>query len=177
MQTFGRIWNSHAVMLALFIACLILPNALPSSPGDGLICIAPVAMNGVVAIGWIASGVATVGLISVGVGSVGIVSIGVGSIGIVAFGPCAIGLRSYGVLSIGWWAFGVAAYGRIAGGLAAMGRYAIGMKARGKYIISPERQDSEAVAIFSKHIPESWKAWMHEAPQRNAAMRATERSV
>ena len=121
----------------------------------------------------------TFGAISSGIVSFGAVSFGVVSIGAVSFGCIAIGTTSCGIIAIGVISAGCFAFGnagavgliaistgstgvtpRVGGnafGIIAMGRQASGVyalsyerKGNGVYQFSPERQDREAVALFTR---------------------------
>ena len=115
--------------------------------------------SGIVSIGAVSSGVVSIGAISFGViaiGSVscGIVAIGVTSMGVFAFGNfsavglIAISTGSTGVTPrVGGNAFGIIAISRHASGLYAL---SYERKGNGVYLFSPERQDIEAVALFTR---------------------------
>jgi hypothetical protein len=60
----------------------------------------------------------------------------------------AIGGGAFGFIAIGGGAVGFIAIG---GG--ATGYYAIGQKAHGKYALGFNRQDQEAIDVFTKYIP------------------------
>ena len=124
---------------------------------------------GVFASGIIAVGHISVGLISVGNFSCGVISIGgLGSCGVISIG----GLSSIGVIAIGYNnVYGIVAiaagnkklfekgiyingkaFGFIAFGRQARGVYALsyGDEGEGTYQFSPERQDPEAVTLFTR---------------------------
>ena len=121
----------------------------------------------------------TFGAISSGIVSFGAVSFGVVSIGAVSFGCIAIGSVSCGFIAIGAIAAGTFAFGnasavgliaistgstgvtpRVGGnafGIIAIGRHASGVyalsyerKGNSVYQFSPERQDIEAVTLFTR---------------------------
>ena len=114
---------------------------------------------GDITFGAIASGIVSIGAVSFGViaiGSVscGIITIGVTSMGVFAFGNfsavglIAISTGSTGVTPrVGGNAFGIIAIGRHASGLYAL---SYERKGNGVYLFSPERQDIEAVALFTR---------------------------
>ena len=117
----------------------------------------------IVSVGNLSLGVISVGLslsfgvISIGMfGSCGIISIGgMSSVGVIAIGYSHV----YGVIAIsigakdiskryqGGQAFGLIAIGRHARGVYAL---SYGEKGEGTYQFSPERQDPEAVALFTR---------------------------
>ena len=121
----------------------------------------------------------TFGAIASGIVSIGAVSSGVISIGAVSFGVIAIGSTSCGVIGIGAISAGIFAFGnayavgliaistgstgvtpRVGGnafGIIAIGRHANGLyalsyerKGNGVYLFSPERQDIEAITLFTR---------------------------
>ena len=115
--------------------------------------------SGIVSFGGISFGVVSIGAVSfgciaIGSSSCGIISIGVTSAGVFAFGNAsavgliAISTGSTGVTPrVGGNAFGLIAIGRQANGV-----YALSYKRKGNgiYQFSPERQDIEAVALFTR---------------------------
>ena len=122
---------------------------------------------GIFSSGIIAVGHISVGLISVGNFSCGVISIGgFGSFGVISIG----GMSSVGVITIGYsYVYGVIAtaigmknihqrypggqaFGLIAIGRRACGVYSLsyGEEGEGTYQFSPERQDPEAVALFTR---------------------------
>ena len=138
-----------------------------------------VPILGDITFGATASGIVSFGAISFGAISFGAISFGVVSIGAVSFGCIAIGSSSCGIISIGVTSAGVFAFGnasavgliaistgstgvtpRVGGtafGVIAIGRHANGVYAlsyektgNGVYQFSPERQDIEAVALFTR---------------------------
>ena len=111
---------------------------------------------GVVSIGAVSFGVVAIGVVAIGTVSCGIITIGVTSMGVFAFGNAAavgfiaISTGSTGVTPrVGGNAFGVIAIGRQAGGLYAL---SYERKGSGTYQFSPERQDIEAVALFTRGL-------------------------
>ena len=123
----------------------------------------------------------TFGAIASGIVSFGAVSFGVVSIGATSFGCIAIGTVSCGIIAIGVISGGVFAFGHVnavgliaistgstgvtarvggnAVGVIAIGRQAIGLyalsyetKGNGVYQFSPERQDTEAVTLFTRYL-------------------------
>ena len=122
---------------------------------------------GIFSSGIIAVGHMSVGLISIGGFSCGVISIGgFGSFGVISIG----GMSSVGVITIGYsYVYGVIAttigmkninyrypggqaFGVIAIGRRACGVYSLsyGEYGEGTYQFSPERQDPEAVALFTR---------------------------
>ena len=121
-----------------------------------------------------------IGFISVGALTLGVVSIGACSVGVIAMGACSVGIVSVGAFSVGIVAFGGNSFGIIAIGAGtrhgyeigprgrfdigrAVGVIAIGPKAcgvytlsyegKGTYMLSPDRQDPDAVALFTRWLP------------------------
>ena len=115
--------------------------------------------SGIVSFGAISFGVVSIGAVSfgciaIGSSSCGIISIGVTSAGVFAFGNfsavglIAISTGSTGVTPrVGGNAFGIIAIGRQANGIYAL---SYERKGNGVYQFSPERQDMEAVALFTR---------------------------
>ena len=109
---------------------------------------------GAISFGFVSIGAVSFGCIAIGSSSCGIISIGVTSAGVFAFGNAsavgliAISTGSTGVTPrVGGNAFGLIAIGRQASGL-----YALSYERKGNsvYQFSPERQDIEAVALFTR---------------------------
>ena len=121
----------------------------------------------------------TFGAISFGFVSFGAISFGFVSIGAISFGVIAIGSSSFGIIAIGAISAGIFAFGnasavgliaistgstgvtpRVGGsaiGVIAIGRHASGIyalssewKGNSVYQFSPERQDIEAVTLFTR---------------------------
>ncbi len=113
-----------------------------------------------IGIGFISVGALTVGVVSMGAFSVGIVAVGAFSIGIFAFGG-----NSFGVVAIGAgtrYGYEVGPRGRfdigravgvIAIGPEAHGVYTLSYTGRGVYTLSPDHQDADAVALFTRWMP------------------------
>ena len=125
-------------------------------------------------LGNITFGAMASGIVSFGAFSYGVVSIGAISFGVIAIGSASCGIIAIGVTSAGVFAFGnFSAVGlisistgstgvtpRVGGnavGIIAIGRYARGLyalsyerKGNGVYRFSPERQDIEAVTLFTR---------------------------
>ena len=93
-----------------------------------------------------------IGYIAVGAISVGVVAIGACSVGIVAVGACSIGILAWGAFSLGVIAIGQSV-GVIAIGPAACGVYTLSYKSKGRHVFSPDRQDGDAVALFTRWLP------------------------
>ena len=123
-----------------------------------------------IGIGFIAIGAISVGVVAIGACSVGVISIGAGSVGIVAFGAFSIGIFAFGGNSFGVIAIGAGtrygyeigprgrfdigrAVGVIAIGPEAHGVYTLSYTGRGVYTLSPDRQDADAVALFTRWMP------------------------
>ena len=93
-----------------------------------------------------------IGFIAVGAISVGVVAIGACSVGVVAVGACSIGIFAWGAFSLGVIAIGQSV-GVIAIGPAACGVYTLSYKGKGRHVFSPDRQDADAVAFFTRWLP------------------------
>ena len=129
--------------------------------------------------GEIAFGVITIGFISIGALTVGVVAIGACSVGIIAFGAFSVGIIAFGGNSLGVIAIGVGtsygminirsaprgrfdigkAVGIVAIGPEAYGVYTLSYAGKGRYTFSPEHQDAEAVALFTRRLPKFKKAF------------------
>lgn len=125
-------------------------------------------------LGDITFGAISSGIVSFGAVSFGVVSVGAVSCGVIAIGTTSCGIISIGVISAGCFAFGNASavgliaistgstgvtprVGGNAVGIIAIGRQASGVyalsyerKGNGVYQFSPERQDIEAVTLFTR---------------------------
>ena len=123
-----------------------------------------------IGIGFIAVGAVSVGVVAIGACSVGVVSMGACSVGIVALGAFSIGIFAFGGNSFGVIAIGAGtrygyeigprgrfdigrAIGVIAIGPEAHGVYTLSYTGRGVYTLSPDRQDADAVALFTRWMP------------------------
>ena len=123
-----------------------------------------------IGIGFIAVGALTVGVVSIGACSVGVISMGAFSIGIVAVGAFSVGIFAFGGNSFGVIAIGAGtrhgyevgprgrfdigrAVGVIAIGPEAHGVYTLSYTGRGVYTLSPDHQDTDAVALFTRWLP------------------------
>ena len=123
-----------------------------------------------IGIGFIAVGAISVGVVAIGACSVGVVSMGACSVGIVAVGAFSIGIFAFGGNSFGVIAIGAGtrygyeigprgrfdigrAIGVIAIGPEAHGVYTLSYTGRGVYTLSPDRQDADAVALFTRWMP------------------------
>ena len=135
-------------------------------------------------LGDITFGAIASGTVSFGTVSFGVVSIGVVSFGVIAIGSASCGIIAIGVISAGAFAFGNAfAVGliaistgstgvtpRVGGnaiGIIAIGRHANGVyalsyerKGNGVYQFSPERQDIEAVTLFTRCLRKFKKVYV-----------------
>lgn len=98
-------------------------------------------------------GFITIGIISVGAVTVGVVAIGACSAGVIAVGAGSVGVFSFGAFSVGIFAFGSQAVGMVAIGSVAYGQYTLSSSGRGRYMFSLNRQDEEAVALFTRWLP------------------------
>ena len=128
---------------------------------------------GFVTIGIISVGAVTVGVIAIGACSIGVLALGAGSFGIFAFGAFSVGIFAFGGNTIGLIALGAGTrYGMIdkwstprgrfdigkvlgivAVGATAYGRHTLSYAGKGRYMFSPNRQDEEAVALFTRWLP------------------------
>ena len=123
-----------------------------------------------IGIGFISVGALTVGVVSIGACSVGVISMGAFSVGIVAVGAFSIGIFAFGGNSFGVIAIGAGtrygyevgprgrfdigrAVGVIAIGPEAHGVYTLSYTGRGVYTLSPDHQDADAVALFTRWLP------------------------
>ena len=109
---------------------------------------------GAISFGFVSIGAISFGVIAIGSSSCGIIAIGAISAGVFAFGNAsavgliAISTGSTGVTPrVGGYAVGVIAIGRHASGI-----YALSYERKGNsvYEFSPERQDIEAVTLFTR---------------------------
>ena len=98
----------------------------------------------------ISYGVFAMSILLLGIIAVGINVIGVFAFGMNACGIVAIGLNAVGVIAIGGNAFGVVAVGYNAFGIYVL---SYSERSRGKYVFAPHRQDTEAVALFTRWFP------------------------
>ena len=111
-------------------------------------------------VGFIAVGGLTLGIVSIGACSVGVISMGACSVGIFAFGGNSFGLiaigsgtrHGYKVGPRGRFDIG-RAVGVIAIGPKACGVYTLSYEGKGTYMLSPDRQDADAVALFTRWLP------------------------
>ena len=123
-----------------------------------------------IGIGFVAVGAISVGVVAIGACSVGVVSMGACSVGIVALGAFSIGIFAFGGNSFGVIAIGAGtgygyeigprgrfdigrAVGVIAIGPEAHGVYTLSYTGRGIYTLSPDHQDADAVALFTRWMP------------------------
>ena len=123
-----------------------------------------------IGIGFLSVGALTVGVVSIGACSVGVISMGAFSVGIVAVGAFSIGIFAFGGNSFGVIAIGAGtrygyevgprgrfdigrAVGVIAIGPEAHGVYTLSYTGRGVYTLSPDHQDADAVALFTRWMP------------------------
>ena len=123
-----------------------------------------------IGIGFISVGALTLGVVSIGACSVGIVSMGAFSVGIVAVGAFSVGIFAFGGNSFGIIAIGAGtrhgykigprgrfdigrAVGVIAIGPKARGVYTLSYEGKGVHMLSPDHQDADAVALFTRWLP------------------------
>ena len=124
---------------------------------------------GAISIGFISVGALSVGIVAIGACSVGIVAVGAFSVGIFAFGGNALGLIAIGAgTRYGWINLKSAPRGRfdigkvagiVAVGPAAYGLYTLSYAGKSRYMFSPDRQDTEAVALFTRWLPKFEKTF------------------
>lgn len=118
---------------------------------------------GAVAVGVVAIGACSAGVFALGAGSIGIFAFGGYSVGVFAFGGNALGVVALGAGSRYWgidkWSaprgrFNIGrAVGMVAMGPTASGRYTLSYAGKGRHMFSLERQDAEAVALFTRWLP------------------------
>ena len=123
-----------------------------------------------IGIGFIAVGGLTVGVVSIGACSVGVIAMGACSVGVVAVGAFSVGIFAFGGTSFGIIAIGAGtrhgyevgpkgrfdigrAVGVIAIGPKACGVYTLSYEGKGTHMLSPDRQDADAVALFTRWLP------------------------
>ena len=123
-----------------------------------------------IGIGFISVGALTIGVVSIGACSVGVISMGAFSVGIVAVGAFSVGIFAFGGNSFGIIAIGAGTrhghevgpqgrfdIGRAVGVIAispeAYGVYTLSYRGRGVYTLSPDHQDADAVALFTRWMP------------------------
>lgn len=123
-----------------------------------------------IGIGFIAVGALTLGVVSIGACSVGVIAMGAFSVGIVAFGAFSVGVVAFGGNSFGIIAIGAGtrhgyavgprgrfdigrAVGVIAIGPKACGVYTLSYEGKGVHMLSPDHQDADAVALFTRWLP------------------------
>lgn len=124
---------------------------------------------GAISIGFIAVGALTVGVVSIGACSIGIVAVGAFSVGIFAFGGNAVGVitigagTSYGMFKTKSAPRGRFDIGKVAGIVAvgpdAYGIYTLSYAGKSRYMFSPNRQDTKAVAVFTRWLPKFEKTF------------------
>lgn len=124
---------------------------------------------GAAGIGFISVGVLAVGIVAIGACSVGIVAVGAFSVGIFAFGGNALGLIAIGAGTRYGWINPKSAprgrfdIGKVAGivavGPAAYGLYTLSYAGKSRYMFSPDCQDTEAVALFTRWLPKFEKTF------------------
>ena len=123
-----------------------------------------------IGIGFIAVGGLTVGVVSIGACSVGVIAMGACSVGIVAVGAFSVGIFAFGGNSLGIIAIGAGTrhgyevgprgrfdIGRAVGVIAiapkACGVYTLSYEGKGVHMLSPDHQDADAVALFTRWLP------------------------
>ena len=124
----------------------------------------------VIDVGFIAVGGLTLGIVSIGACSIGVISMGACSVGIVAVGAFSVGIFAFGGNSFGVIAIGSGtrhgykvgprgrfdigrAVGVIAMGPKACGVYTLSYEGKSVHMLSPDRQDADAVALFTRWLP------------------------
>lgn len=126
--------------------------------------------SGIVSFGAVSFGVVSVGAVSLGVVSIGSISCGIISIGVISAGGFAFGnAAAVGLIAISAGSTGVTprvggnAFGIIAIGRQASGVYALSYerKGNGVYQFSPERQDIEAVSLFTRCLRKFKKVYAY----------------
>lgn len=126
--------------------------------------------SGIVSFGAVSFGVVSVGAVSLGVVSIGSISCGIISIGVISAGGFAFGnAAAVGLIAISTGSTGVTprvggnAFGVIAIGRQASGVYALSYerKGNGVYQFSPERQDIEAVSLFTRCLRKFKKVYAY----------------
>ena len=123
-----------------------------------------------IGIGFIAVGGLTLGVVSIGACSVGVVAMGAFSVGVVSVGAFSVGIFAFGGNSLGIIAIGAGtrhgyavgprgrfdigrAVGVIAIGPKACGVYTLSYEGKGLHMLLPDRQDADAVALFTRWLP------------------------
>lgn len=171
---------SFAVAFSLFLVPMLvrainseLPSLIRSIVNFGYHTGLGEETFGFITIGIIAVGIVTVGVIAVGPCSIGVFAVGGGSVGIFAFGGYSVGIFAFGGNALGVIALGAGsrygaidkwsaprgrfdigrAVGMVAMGPTARGRYTLSYAGKGRYMFSLNRQDEEAVALFTRWLP------------------------
>ena len=167
-------WKWWIVVSILYIVVYLLAFGLSYTMGffNRAIGIGFIS-SGALTVGVVSIGALTVGVVSIGALTVGVVSIGAWSVGIVAVGPFSIGIFAFGAHSLGVIAIGAGtSYGTVDIGPVPRGRFDIGRAigviaispeaygvytlsytGRGVYMLSPDHQDADAVALFTRWMP------------------------
>lgn len=170
-ETFKKTFDAYILRWHISEAVLLILAFLPFL-ADGItkyVDLSWIPILGDITFGSISSGIVSIGAVSFGVVSIGAVSFGCIAIGGVSCGIIAIGAISAGVFAFGNFSavgliaistgstgvtprVGGNAFGIIAIGRHASGRYVLSYERKGKgsYQFSPERQDIEAVALFTR---------------------------
>jgi hypothetical protein len=153
---FGRAMRFY--MILLMVPVMSLSAAAPLFPQMmklGVIPrvqLGPVTFMDLAGIGTNHPGIG-VGLIAFGGLGVGVLAFGGLGVGLIAIGGGALGILAIGGGAVGVFAIGGGACGYIALGGNAVGRYALGINARGKWVFAMNRQDPEAVSLFTRLMP------------------------
>ncbi len=128
---------------------------------------------GFITIGIISVGPVTVGVIAIGACTAGVFALGAGSVGIFAFGAFSVGIFAFGGNALGVIALGAGsrygaidkwsaprgrfdigrAVGMVAMGPTASGVFTLSYAGKGRHMFSLDRQDAEAVALFTRWLP------------------------
>ncbi len=160
-ELFKKTFNSHYLKWGIVITALYIAGFILYTIGilnKHLDMALPSFLHTIVTLGcwsWMNDMVVEaigIGFIAVGAISVGVVAIGACSVGIVAAGAFSVGIFAWGAFSLGVIAIGQSV-GVIAIGPAACGVYTLSYKGKGRHVFSPDRQDAEAVAFFTRWLP------------------------
>lgn len=143
-------WSiTYAILICLVTAisvCIIIPNWEFSQRLVSLFMDAGAIFDGrTISYGVFAIGMNLPGIIVAGINIAGVFAFGMNACGVVAIGGNAIG-----VVAIGGNAVGVVAIGYNAYGIYVL---SYSERSRGKYVFAPHRQDSKAVALFTRWFP------------------------
>lgn len=156
VQEFLRVMRRTTLlaMVPLWLMLALMPLAMVPAVGRTLraIRIGPLPLVSIGLQGGRQPG-PTVGVVALGGLAVGVVAVGGMSAGVIAFGGGAVGVFAIGGGSVGLIALGGGACGYIALGGGACGWYAMAQRGAGKFVLAVNRQDPEAIALFSRWVP------------------------